>query len=206
MDSPSDLLTKVLDEKSTTRRSAAKKLQKEPVVDSSGIILEALKRELENENSWENQYHMILALTACDDQKAIPLLTSLTERDLRHRILYIGIGYAVANLIRFDEEKMLGLFKDDNNELIEGVICGIAIKRHIPSKTFQSSAINHEKKLPEFGERGNWGRTWIAIASAGWDKTITSEFLQRAKTAQFRQLRDAANASLNGEYLKLNPF
>lgn len=196
------------DRKSTTRRSAAKRLRKMRYSGSGPHLLTALTKEIEDPRSWETQYQMVMALGESGCGEAVPFLQELAARDFEHTMLHMAVGDALARLAPEEHARVdtvRDLLNSQNPMLAEGGLRALAMTETVVPQSLAIEFIEATESLPS-DERGLWCRVWVAAAAAGWNYRHVREVLQRWSESDFPQLQRAAKASLKGKYLKWSPL
>ena len=206
------------DSKSPKRRSAAKKLRKKPTAWAGPALLDALREEVKDLRTWETQYHMIMALGACDYSESIEFLHSLEMQPLAPMTL-IALGDVITWLEyhstdRVDSlERWLPEAKKSPGEggfraLLEGGFRALATHR----------LVIEPRLIRVFLDQ--WGpeedpsvRFWLVAACPGWDPELTGAFLLSVLEQQNGDddpIRGdtirAAQAALKGEYVSWQPL
>jgi hypothetical protein len=191
--------------RSSRRRSAAKKLRQSCDTRAGRPLLSALAKELQDPRTWETQYQIIMALAECGYKKSLSYLRKLASLASLEPMIYIALGDAIVRLARRsdnDPSPIMKLLDTENEWLIEGGFRATAMLHLALSKKTVQKIIAYVSALPN----NHHLRFWVAAAAAGWDKMITSKFLQECATSENTDLRKAAAASLQGKHLKWNPL
>ncbi len=195
-----EVLSALLREKSSTkRRQAAKALRKHPDPKMVGELIDALEREIRDLRTWETQYHMIMALAACDGLAGRALLGSIAAMTLEHSMVLVAVGDAITTLQQKagadPVEPLLQWMQHDNQALVEGGLRAIAQLQLVPEHT----VIEH---IIEYVSRPDHATLtfWVAAACAGWHGPAVSDFLSRCESDPLEDTRTAAQASRAGKY------
>ena len=197
---PPEVLSALLREKSSgKRRQAAKALRKHPDPQMVGELIDALEREIRDPRTWETQYHMIMALAACEGLAGRALLGSIASMSLEHSMVLVAVGDAITTLQHRaggdPVEPLLQWMQDDSKALVEGGLRAIAQQQLVPECAVVEQIIEYVSR-PD-----NAALTfWVAAASAGWQGPAVSEFLSRCAADPLEDTRKAAQASGAGKY------
>jgi len=96
---------------------------------SLGIpLFDAFKREPKSQSNWENQYHMIMALSEMEYRPAFPYLRELSREKFEATILYTALGEALIRLGRLydnDPTPLYEILGRDNFILLDGAFRGV---------------------------------------------------------------------------------
>jgi hypothetical protein len=207
---------------SVKRKSAAARLRKMKNLDSGVALLEALKKEIEDPRTWEAQYQMIMALSACKHREALPFLQKLAQEQGSMALMsYSAIGYALVELEhRHDEdsEQMLLLLDSGKEALITGGLLALAI---LQIKIDECSAVKIFDYLRS-RSCNSWDYYYTAIAAAGWQYPAALDFLKlvclqehhsglradqpKGSACPTSHLERAIESSLKGKYLNWTPL
>src|SRR5882724_2574083 len=84
------------DPRPRVRAAAAKRLRRSGEAAAGPALLAALRREIPtevpDENTWEVQYQLIMAIAECHESAALPYLQGLALRPFTATTVYIGLG------------------------------------------------------------------------------------------------------------------
>jgi len=196
------LVAQLRDSRSSKRRAAARSLRKSPDPAAAAALLEALEKEIEDRRTWETQYQMIMALAACQAGGSRPLLEKILNLPLEPMV-HLAAGHALVQLSEEIDRAVVAALKSGSTMRAEGAVRAVAMtRRALASPTID--AIIAFASAP-----GNEAvRFWACAGAAGWASPAVREFL--AYCLQDKRVdadtRRAAEASLDGRYLKWDPL
>lgn len=196
---------------SAKRRSAAKALRKLQDPSAGPALLQSLQDELRDARTWETQYQMVMALGACRYVPALPFLQELARRDFEATMVYIAIGDALLRLATSDDaswQTLTDLLQTGNPGLAHGACQAIAMQQLVPPQGVIEQLFTFASRSPLDESQGLNPRFWIAAAAPGWlaQSPATRPFLQACTLSKNGQLKLAAEAALQGRYLKWSPL
>jgi len=200
-----ELTAQLKSKSSTKRRSAAKKLRKLKCQQAGSLILSAIETEIQDTRTWETQYHMIMALSDSSYCDALAYLKKLSLKSHSSTMVDLAIGHAITNLefIKFGEIKSLQEWMTSKKTmLLEGAFRALTMHRITPNNEVIKDSIKYA------ADSKNDGLIfWLTAATPKWPKKLTISFLTfYAKGALLNDIKKAAEAALNGKYLKWKPL
>lgn len=189
--------------RSTKRRAAAKALRRKPDPSAAQSLVGALEAEIGDARTWETQYQMIMALAACGSETmATPLLARILTRPLEPMV-WLAAGDALVRLSSDIDGAALAAIASGSLPRIEGAARAIAMMHATPG----TAAIHTLLDVASPSAHGSI-RFWVAAAAASWteeDPNVRT-FLMSCLGDPSAETRRAAQASLDGNYLKWNPL
>lgn len=195
------LIDMLRDPRSAKRRSAAKKLRAAGQPSLAPALRDALREEVKDRRTWETQYQLVMALAACGtSDEARQVVEALFSLDLEPMV-HLAAGDAAVRLHWDIDAAVLAALQSDSLARAEGAIRALAMTRSVPSDEVVRSVIafaaapNHQQV-----------RFWVAAAAAGWPPNLVKDFLETCLADASADTRRAAQASLNGRYLRWNPL
>jgi hypothetical protein len=199
------LLQRLIAPQAATRRTAARMLRKLKIKATGPGVLSALKWEMKDPKAWETQYQMIMALGECGYGEALPFLRGLTKAPRPQTMLGIALGDAIVRLSReheHDVAPVLEILAGTDRDLLDGAFRAMAMLRMVPPPEAIESIVGFADHLPVDDPL----RLWVAAAAAGWEGKGLRGFLDRCRQSPQKEVRDAAEASARGKYLKWAPL
>lgn len=188
------------DRSSAKRRTAARWVRMNPDPAACSSLQAALEVELADKRTWETQYQMIMALSACNCKHALPLIESILSRALEPMV-HLAAGDAVVRITNGDSNTLLRLLENANLFAVEGALRAAALLRIRPSPAVVRKLIAFARKTDSEGIR-----FWMAAAGAGWNGEEVERFLRECLGSTSTETRKAASASLDHRYLKWRPL
>jgi HEAT repeat protein len=187
------------------RRTAAHALRNLKIPATGPALLEALREELQNPQSWDTQYQMIMALGECRHYEALPLLRELIPAKRGQLMISIALGDSIVRLSsvdRHDVAPILEFLSGLDRNLIEGAFRAMALLRMVPGPEDLAKILHFARKLPPDDPM----RVWVAAAAAGWGGPELRPFLEQCLQSAREDVRRAAAASMEKKYLKWKPL
>ena len=200
-----EIVTQLGDNKSTRRRSAAKKLRKLKDVDAGPSLLAALETELKDVRTWETQYQLIMAIGECGYKPALPFLNELAKQDFEATMVYVAIGDAIVRLSIENKRDTTPIFKlldTGNDMLIDGSLRAMAMLKMVPSNDHIEKIINYvaARKL-------NQGiHFWVVAAAPGWSGAKVEEYLDYCAKSSREEITCAVAMARKNKYKKWSPL
>jgi len=207
---------------SSKRLSATKRISKEKITKLADELFSAYTKEKQDKRTWEPQSEMIKSLGLLDFKPALPDIKSIVNKNIPHDMITINAATSYVQLKRqsvYDGQPVLELLNFGSTSVICGALQVLAIDKMIPSSDEIKEIIKiswdinkHKDRIGhEFGFIDP--RVYLAIACAGWDKLLTTSFLNHCidtafnidsfgKTIENVQLANACQKSLKGIYSK----
>jgi hypothetical protein len=196
-----ELVAQLSDARSVRRRVAAKKLRAAPDSRAAPALLLALEKEVSDRRTWETQYQMIMALAACHPSaQAKALFERLLTLDLEPMV-HLAAGDALVCTSDDLDASVLAALHAGSLPRAEGAIRALAITHAVPAESTVHAVI-HYGSAPGHSQ----ARFWIAAAAAGWPRAIVRAFLEECLSDTSTDTRRAAQAALEGRYLRWNPL
>lgn len=197
------LSEQLINKSSTKRRSAAKKLRKLKAFEAGPALLDALKKELLDERTWETKYQIIMAIGESNYTDALEFITELANQEFKATMLYIAIGDTITRLNYAKKNSCHEALKyigdtSINPLLIDGILRAIAILRLVPEEKDILKIISYGNS-PEASDNNI---TWISSAAAGWKGDEVDMFLKSCVTSKNPQTKKAAELALKNKYPK----
>lgn len=191
--------------RSPKRRQGAKRLRKLGDPAAGSVLLEALKKEVEDPRTWETQYQLVMAIGECGYHEALPFLRQFAEEDLEATMIYVGLGDAIARLqmpeVPDAAPIMERLRSNCHRSLLSGALRTLAMLRIVPSDAEIIEIIDFVTPTPVHEGL----QFWVAAAAAGWCGDAVTEFLSFCEEAGRDDLADAARRSRQGKYKNWRP-
>jgi hypothetical protein len=188
-----------------TRLMAAKRLRqlKDPLAGQD--LLGALRQEVQDPDTWEIQYQMIMALAESGYQPALTYFSELAEQTFDSTMLYVALGDAIVRLgrsYRDDPAPVLDLMQTSNSMLIDGALRATAMLR----LNLNSKAVKTILDFLSSLDSVNPLRFWGAVAAAGWRGPDVDRFLAESAASSREDIRRGAIAAQRGRYLPVRPL
>jgi HEAT repeat protein len=202
MDAAPDLLQALQARTSPARRSAAKRLRQLKDPASGPALLDALRREVRDRRTWENQYQMIMALGESVYEPGLPYLRELARRSFEATIIYVALGDAIVRIGRRyenDPTPVLDLMNTSNRMLINGAFRAVATLQLTLDQSTIEAIIDHVDRLDLCDDL----RFWVIAAAAGWSGPVVERFLIASLMSPRKEMRIAALSSQQGQYRHL---
>jgi HEAT repeat protein len=190
---------------SPRRRAAAKRLRRLRDPAAGPALLAALRREVLDPRTWETQYQMIMALAESNYRPALPYLRELARESFEATMVYVALGDAIVRLGRDSPEDaapVLDLMGTGNPMLIDGAFRAVAMLRLRLDAEAIGQIVNYVSALPAEHHL----RFWVAAAAPGWDHPGVSPFLQACAAGPRDDVRTAATAAQQKQYLTWRPL
>jgi len=214
---------KLFSTKSADRLFATKQIVKNNIVDLGNELFKAYTKEKNDKRTWELQSEMIKAFGLLNYKNALDDIQFLVRANASYDMITMNAATAFIQLKRenlCDAEPVLELLNFGSTSVIAGALKALAIDRMLPNRIEVekilkiSSDINkHQDRLGhEFSLIDP--RIYVAIACAGWDLTLTNNFLHHCISTAFNINRfgtpiensfliEVCKKSLKGQYTDL---
>lgn len=204
-----------LQDRSTVKvRKAAKLLRKYPQEGMCSLLVEAYKREIQHNKSWETQNELIATAGILGCRDFIPFLEKICQKNELHDMITINAGLSYVRLSRKDMSDVSPIFKYMNGvnySLGHGFLYALGFDNMVPNIKDQAKLIS---KFHNFGyDRDSSGysdpRYGLAAASAGWDFDTVKDFLSQCMIDGDEFSKFVAESSLKRKYVKqhrLSPY
>jgi len=142
-----------------------------------------------------------MAVAACHPtEKVVSYLKTLFELELAPMV-HLAAGHAIVQASGGADAEILAALDSSAPRRAEGAIRSLAVTRVVPSEATIRRIIAFVSEA-----RHEQLRFWAAAAAAGWPPATTRRFLRECLVDPRTDTRQAAEASLQGKYLKLNPL
>ncbi|HMT29543.1 MAG TPA: hypothetical protein PKD91_09720 [Bacteroidia bacterium] len=217
-----EIKEKLASKKSADRLRATKEIIKEKIVELSDELFATYLKERQDPRTWEPQSEMIKALGLLDHKPALEYIEEIVRKNIPHDMITINASVAFVQLKRnsiFDAQPILDLLSFGSTSVICGALEVLAIDKMLPPNNEIEEIIKicwdinkHKDRIGhEFGLTDP--RKYLAIACAGWDKTLCAGFLNHCietayninrfdKPVENTNLIDICKNSLKGKYTK----
>jgi hypothetical protein len=195
------LIDQLGDSRSPKRRAAAKKLRVLADPRAASALRAALQKEVKDRRTWETQYQMIMALAACHSgQDEASLFQQLLTMPLEPMV-HMAASDAMVRVSKDVDAAVLGALRSGSLSHAEGAVRALAMMRWTPADPTIEAVIRYAED-PAHKQM----RFWVVAAAAGWNKAIVRAFLEERLQDEGPETRRAAEASLQGHYLRWNPL
>ncbi len=181
-----EICEKLKSKKSADRLSAARRVSKETITGLSAELFAAYVKERQDPRTWEVQAEMIKALGAIDHKPALDFVDAIVRKNIPHDAITGSAATAFVRLKRkstSDSEPVLELLGFGSLSVIGGALRALAVDRMVPSAREAEEIIKLSWDINKHPDRleKEWGtidpRQYLAIACAGWDKSLCTDFL-----------------------------
>lgn len=187
------------------RRSAAKKIGKNHLVELSDKLYEAYLKEREDKRTWETQTEMIMALGRIGCTKSLPDLKTIIDRNEPHDMITIAAARSYVRLKRKDLSDALPvieLIKTGNLSVLNGATDVLSYDNmqlaEEDIKTIISILDSKDEK--EISVRGLGDpRTGLISAMHNWHDATSRSYLQRISQSDNKILKNCADLALKGK-------
>ena len=186
--------------RSTKRRSAAKRLRKAAAPKAIKPLLLALERETRDRRTWETQYQMLMALGACKAATAIPLLKKVLDLPLEPMV-HLAARDALVRCSDNTDASVLDALQSGSLPWAEGAIRALAMTRDVPSPNTVATILEFVSEAAH-----QQVRFWVAAAAPGWPGDTMRHFLDECVRDGDAETQRAAKAAIEGRYLKWSPL
>ncbi len=168
-------------------------------------MLAALRDEVRHRRTWETQYVMIMALAETGFTPALPYLKQLSRQPFEATMVYTALGDAIVRLGRSSAEDckpVLRLLAGGYDRLIEGALRAVAMLLLRPDQ----KAVDQILAFATGRSLADGLRFWVAAACPGWKGPAVAAFLHECSQSPREDVREAAEAALQGEYCNWSPL
>lgn len=174
-------------------------------------LFEAYLKERVDKRTWETQMTMIWALGMICHNAIFPHVVDLVRGNLSHDAI---TGAAAQTYVRIkrgshqDARPVLELLKFGGLSVVSGALTVLGYDRMVPSRAEVKELIDvcwNLHRLPDFSEQFCDPRYGIAAACAGWELSLSADFLEHCIATAGRDtgLIYVAENSLTGRYVRL---
>jgi hypothetical protein len=218
-----EIKEKLLSKKSADRISATKRISKQKITELADELFTAYAKERQDPRTWEPQSEMIKALGLLDHKPALEYIKEIVRKNAPHDMITINASVAFVQLKRnsiFDAQPVLELLSFGSTSVICGALEVLAIDKMLPPKNEIEQIIKISWNINKHKDRigHEYGlmdpRVYLAIACAGWDKALCTDFLNHCietayninrfdKPVENTNLIDICKQSLKGKYTGL---
>ncbi|WP_343618038.1 hypothetical protein [Flavobacterium sp.] len=218
-----EIKEKLASKKSTDRLRAVKKISKEKISELANELFEAYLKERKDLRTWEPQSEMIKALGILDHKPAFKYVEEIVRKNIPHDMITINASIAFVQLKRtsiFDAKPVLELLSFGSTSVICGALEALAEDKMLPPKNEIEEILKISWDINKHKDRigHEYGlidpRYYLAIACAGWDKTLCTDFLNHCietaynisrfdKPVENTSLINVCKKSLKGKYSNL---
>lgn len=191
--------------KSDKRRSAAKKIGKNQLVQFGDELYKAYIKEREDKRTWETQTEMILAFGKIGYTKALPDLKLIIEKNEPHDMITIAAASSYVRLKRRslnDAEAVIDLLKFGNLSVMAGATAILTYDDMIPAEAEVKVIISlmDSKKEEDIAIRGLPDpREYLLSAMSKWKNPTSETYIRRFLESSVRDLREGAELALIGK-------
>jgi hypothetical protein len=218
-----EIKEKLFSKKSSDRLSAVKRISKEKIASLAEDIFTAYTKEKQDKRTWEPQSEMIRALGQFGYKAALPDVEAIVRKNIPHDMITGRASTTYVQLKRksiYDAQPVLELLSFGSTSVIDGALHALAVDRMIPPNNEIKEIIKISWDINKHKDRigHEYGlmdpRQNLAIACAGWDLSLTKDFLnhcvetaydinQFKKPVKNENLIDVCEKALKGKYAKL---
>lgn len=219
-----EIRTKLFSSKSGDRRSAAKQIRKANIQELAADLFQAYLKERTDARTWETQTEMIRALGRLGYTPALPEVEAIVQQNKPQDTITIFAACTYVQLQRTslqDGRPILALLPTGSLSVVSGALYALAMDRMVPPDNEITEIIrlcwNSNKHPDRIGnEYGLMDpRYYLAVACAGWDKKLTTAFLEHClanalepnrfgKMTENNYLIEVCQKSLAGKYIKID--
>ena len=208
---PAELENLLGSKKAADRLKAAKLVGQNLLKQLEIPLLAAYLKEKAKDNSWKNQYEMLVALGLIGCKEALQPIHSIIRISEPHDMVTYGAAQSYVRLLRTDlgdATPILELLETGRFSTISGALIPLGYDRMMPSdqeiELLLQQAWNyhlHPEKTPGTSDP----RYPLAAACAGWNPSLTKGFLLHCiDTANGETgLVHVAQNSIKGKYVRL---
>lgn len=190
---------------SSKRKSAAKKVGKNHLVQLGDNLYQSYIREREDKRTWETQVEMILALGKIGYVKALPDLKLIIDKNIPHDMITIAAARSYVRLKRTnlnDAEPVIELLKDGNLSVLVGATNILTYDDMHPSEEHIKEIISllNSKDESEISISGlSDPRMSVISAMSRWKDSASQNYLERFKLSKNKNLSNCAELALKGK-------
>jgi len=191
--------------KSDKRRSSAKKIGKNQLVQLGDELYKAYIKEREDKRTWETQTEMILALGKIGYTKALPDLKLIIDKNEPHDMITIAAARSYVRLKRkdlSDAKPVIDLLKVGNFSVFGGAIEILTYDDMMLSEADVKTIISimDSKKEEEISHCGYGDhREYLISAMSKWKNPTSETYIKRFLESSNRYLRESAELALRGK-------
>ncbi len=200
---------KLLSKKASDRQKAAKNIGTLGFSNLSKDLFDAYLKETKDGRSWETQVEMILALGRIKYYPALVIIEPIVLLNKSHDMITYAAAQTYVRLKRksiFDAQPILHLLKFGGLSLVDGALNPLSYDKMMPPEKEIIELLQLCWDLNKHKDRLGYERNFsdprysLAAACAGWDKELTTAFLNHCiETAENdHTLMNIAKNSLKG--------
>jgi len=218
-----EIKVKLLSKKSSDRLSAAKRISKERIADLAVDLFIAYSKEKLDKRTWGPQQEMIKGLGLLNYKAVLPEIEVIVRKNIPHDMITISAATTYVQLKRksiHDAQPVLELLSFGSTSVIHGALEALAVDRMLPPNNEIEKILKMSWDINKHKDRigHEYGlmdpRHYLAVACAGWDKSLTTEFLNHCRETAYNidtfgkpikngNLIDVCEKSLKSKYAKL---
>jgi hypothetical protein len=183
-----DLRNKLLSNKSSDRRSSAKKIGQFHIKELESDLYKAYLKEIQDKRTWETQCEMITAMGILENKDILSYLVNIIEKNENHDSITLTAAIAYVRITRKqknDASSVIELFKSGGLSVLNGAAYVLAYDGMVPDNEQTMKIIkiieNRENEINSFSSRGSMDpRRLILFSSLDWsEKDIINNFINR---------------------------
>jgi hypothetical protein len=185
------------------RRDAVLSIRKSRDRSLGPPLFEAFKRESKVHSNWENQYHMIMALSELDYRPAFQYLRDLSMEKFEATLLYTALGEAMIRLGRLydnDPTPFYEILHGDNFILLDGAFRAVVRLNICFEKRVILDVIDFADRIRDPGTEP-FRRYAEGGADPEWQSPNLLRFLRRCMEGSCEETSAAAKRVLYARYL-----
>ncbi|WP_433664054.1 hypothetical protein ACQPW1_19185 [Nocardia sp. CA-128927] len=154
---------------------------------------------MQDQRTWETQYHLIMALGMTGSQGDAEILKELALQPRKATAVNAALGDAIVRLDREtdnDPRPALWCLQQDVELLDDGALRAVAmLQLNLPEDAVDQILDYTETRFDE-----KYLPYWPTVAAAGWSGPRVRAFLTRGSQDSRQIIAAAANDALNGRY------
>lgn len=187
------------------RRSAAKKIGKNQLIQLGDELYAAYIKEREDKRTWETQTEMIIALGRIGYTKALPDLKAITDKNEPHDMITIAAARSYVRLKRkdlSDVQPVIELLETGNLSVLNGATDILAFDNMTPPEEDIKTIISilDSKDEKEIAIRGLGDpRQGLISAMSKWKDLTSHNYLNQIIESKKKDLIEYAELALKGK-------
>jgi hypothetical protein len=182
--------------RSNKRKSAAKKLRIHHLKEACESLLDSLKLELKNKNTWETQYQMVMAIGESQCDSAKKELYHLLNNNTMEPMVKLAFADAITRIENNSGFLTFALNLKDI-DLIQGALRGMTFKKIPLPNQILDELINFTLSFKD-----NLTCFWIAASAPNCESMKLKSLLEEWSFSTNKDLSKAATESLKNKYVK----